>query len=162
AAIVPGKGKQSRLYRLAAALDEPHMPPKGGTKLTEQQLADVAKWIDLGAAYDRPLLVRAAKKPKAMVVTEADRNFWSFRPLRGPAVPAGKAAGWARNAIDRFALAEMEKRGLSPTAEADARTLMRRATFDLVGLPPDVDEIEAFIKDNRPGAYERLVDRLLA
>ena len=114
----PARRKASKLYRLAARLDEPHMPPKGNKPLTQAQLADLAKWIDLGAAYDKPLVEQApAAKPKALVVTAEDRNFWSFRPLTRPAVPAVKDAGWARNAVDRFILAKLEAKGL----DADRR-----------------------------------------
>jgi mono/diheme cytochrome c family protein len=163
AAVVLGKGKQSRLYLLAAHLDDPPMPPKGRKRLTKEQLASLATWIDLGAPYDKPLLDRTdpgGKKP--LLVTEDDRRFWSFRPLRRVAPPAVKSPSWARNPIDRFILSRLQQKGLSPTAPADRRALIRRASFGLLGLPPTLGDVEAFLKDIRPGAYERLVDRLLA
>ena len=83
-AVVIGKGKSSRLYRLAARLEEPHMPPKGNEPLTAPQLADLERWIDLGAAYDKPLIDRPEKPKKAMIVSAADRDFWAFRPLARP------------------------------------------------------------------------------
>ena len=163
AAVVPGKGKASRLYRLAARLEEPHMPPKGNKPLTAAQLADLARWIDLGAAYDKPL-DRPARgaQDKAMVVSAADRDFWSFRPLARPAVPAVKSAGWARNPIDRFLLAKMEEKGLAPTREADRRTLIRRAAFDLIGLPPTPGGGRRVPRRHPPRRLRALIDGLLA
>jgi hypothetical protein len=160
--VVPNDAKASRLYQLAAHLDEPHMPPKGA-RLGAEQLARLAAWIDLGAPYDRPLVERAgpaAKKP--MTVTDEDRRFWSFRPLAQPTPPAVKGPAWCRSPLDAFVLRKLEEKGLAPTPEADRRTLIRRAYFDLVGLPPTPAEVEAFVHDPSPRAYEALVDRLLA
>ncbi len=163
AVVVPGKGKNSKLYRLTAHHEEPHMPPKDHKRLMAAQLADLARWIDLGAAYDKPLIDRPeTPKTKAMVVSAADRDFWSFRPLARPRIPEVKAAHWANNPIDRFVLAKMEEKKLAPTPEAGRRTLIRRAYFGLVGLPPSPEAIAAYLADTRPDAYERLVDELLA
>jgi mono/diheme cytochrome c family protein len=161
-AVVPGKAQKSRLYTLAAHLGEVVMPPAGKKRLDPAQLADLARWIDLGAPYDKPLLNRAPRTPKQLVVTDADRNFWSFRPLARPAVPPVSMPPMQRNPIDRFLLAKMREKKLTPSAPADRRTLIRRLAFDLVGLPPTPDEVRAFVHDERPDAYERLVDRLLA
>jgi mono/diheme cytochrome c family protein len=161
--VVPGKGKQSKLYRLAAHLDEPPMPPKGNKPLDKNQLADLARWIDLGAPYDKPLIDRpGSPKPKTLVVTAADRDFWSFRPLKRPPLPAVKNASWGRNPIDRFLLAKMEEKGLAPSPEAGRRALLRRAYCNLIGLPPAADEAAAFVAGKGAADYERLVDRLLA
>ncbi len=161
--LVPGKGKGSKLYRLAAHHEEPHMPPKDNKRLTAAQLADLARWIDLGAAYDKPLIDRPeTPKTKAMVVSAADRDFWSFRPLARPRIPEVKAAHWAINPVDRFVLAKMEEKKLAPTPHAGRRTLIRRAYFGLVGLPPSPEAVAAYLADTRPDAYERLVDELLA
>ncbi|MFO0878847.1 MAG: PSD1 and planctomycete cytochrome C domain-containing protein [Gemmataceae bacterium] len=164
AVIVPGKGKESKLVRLTAHLDEPHMPPaSSGVRLTPAQLTDLTRWIDGGAAYDRPLLDQpGAGKPKVFAITDEDRQFWSFRPLRRPAVPPVRTTGWARNPIDQFILARLEEKGIRPNPSAAPRNLLRRATLDLLGLPPTPDEVDAFLADRRPEAYERLVDRLLA
>jgi hypothetical protein len=163
AVITPGKGKASKLYRLVAKLDDPHMPPPAENKsLTASQLADLARWIDLGAAYDKPLLERADSTKKPMTVADEDRKFWSFRPLTRPTIPAVKSPDASRNVVDRFLLAKLDDRGLSFAGESDRRTLIRRITFDLTGLPPTPDEIDSFVDDNSPDAYERLVDRLLA
>ena len=161
-AITPRQSATSRLYRLAARLDEPHMPPKGHEPLSKQQLADLAKWIDLGAPYDKPLLERTTPKPKEMIVTAEDRAFWSFVPLKRPTVPTPRDAVWASTPIDRFIRAAQEAKGVSPAAPADRRTLLRRLKFGLVGLPPTPEEIDAFERDSRPDAYERLVERYLS
>lgn len=96
------------------------------------------------------------------VVTDKDRQFWSFRPLTRPELPAVKKAAWCRTAIDRFVLSKLEAGGLAPAAPAERRKLLRRAHFDLTGLPPTPEEMELFGRDTTPEAYERLVDRLLA
>jgi Protein of unknown function (DUF1549)/Protein of unknown function (DUF1553)/Planctomycete cytochrome C len=158
--LTPGKGRESRLYQLAAHLADPKMPPSGDP-LNAAQLANLQRWIDLGAPYDKPLLDRSPGGKKVMIVTAEDRNFWSFRPLSRPALPATKTA-WGNNALDRFVLAKLEANHLMPTAEADRRSLIRRVTFDVLGLPPTPEEVEAFVKNPDPLAYEKLVDRLLA
>jgi hypothetical protein len=102
------------------------------------------------------------KPPVAGTRTAASPVFWSFRPVKRPPVPKVKNAAWIRNPIDAFILAELEKRGLTPAPPADKRTLLRRVTFDLTGLPPTPEEIEAFLRDTSPQAYEKVVERLLA
>jgi hypothetical protein len=92
----------------------------------------------------------------------SDPAFWAFRPVRDPPVPTVKNASWPHNPIDCFLLARLDAKGLSPVGRADRRTLIRRVTFDLIGLPPTPEEVEAFVNDTRPDAYERLVNRLLA
>ena len=160
-AVVPGKGSQSLLVKLVARQDEPHMPPKQPAPKEAVEL--LAKWIDLGAAYDKPLIDSAAagvKKP--LTVTEKDRQYWAYRPLQTTPVPAVKNAKWPRNPIDHFLLAKMEAAGVTPAGDADRRTLIRRVTFDLTGLPPTPEDVEAFVNDLSPTAYEKVVDRLLA
>ncbi|MDZ4779206.1 MAG: DUF1549 domain-containing protein, partial [Planctomycetia bacterium] len=95
-------------------------------------------------------------------ITDSDREHWSFRPLSEPTPPAVQAEDWPINAIDRFILAKLEKKGLSPAPPANRVTLIRRVTLDLIGLPPTPEEVDAFIADERPDAYEWLLDRLLA
>src|SRR5438067_7739799 len=90
------------------------------------------------------------------------RQFWSFKPVQRPVPPAVRRQDWVRNPVDRFVLARLEAEGLAPATEADRLTLIRRVTFDLTGLPPTPEEIRAFERDKSPGAYEKLVDRLLA
>src|SRR5205085_2645286 len=92
----------------------------------------------------------------------AQRNFWSFRAVVMPALPRVRDSAWCVSAIDRFVLAKLEARGLRPAPPADRRSLIRRVTFDLIGLPPTPEEVEAFVRDRSPNAYEKVVDRLLA
>jgi mono/diheme cytochrome c family protein len=160
--VVPGKRGASKLHRLAAHLDDPAMPPPGNSRLQVKELAALARWIDLGAPYDKPLIEKGGTRPKGLLVSAEDRNFWSFRPLRRPELPSVGATAWACNPIDRFLLSRMEAQGLTPTSQADRRTLIRRACFDLTGLPPTPEEVSSFVADPSPLAYEKLIDRLLA
>lgn len=158
--IVPGKAMESRLFQLVDHTETPHMPPKS-PRLAPEVIAHLKNWIDLGAPYDKPLVEKVVGK-KEMVVTEEDRKFWSFQPLQRPAVPEVKKGEWVRNPIDRFVLSGLEKKGLTPNGPTERRKLIRRVTLDLIGLPPTPEEVEAFVNDRSPDAYEKLVDRLLA
>jgi mono/diheme cytochrome c family protein len=149
ARIVPGKPLNSEIYRRVAGLGTAARMPMGG-KLGPQQIAAIRNWIDAGAAWpDTP--VTSAARPK----------HWAFIPPVRPALPAVKNAGWVRNPIDRFVLARLDKEGLAPSPEAERATLLRRLSFDLIGLPPAPAEVDAFLKDKSPRAYEKQVDRLL-
>lgn len=141
-AIVPGQPAKSALVERIFA-DEPKQmmpPPKSHKKLTTAQKEALRKWIAAGAEY---------------------QLHWSFLAPRRPALPAVKNAGWVRTPVDPFILAELEKRGLQPAPEADRRTLARRLSLDLVGLPPEPAEVETFVNDAAPDAYERYVDKLM-
>jgi mono/diheme cytochrome c family protein len=153
--VAAGDADASLLYRVAAHLEEPHMPLRE-PKLPEAEIAALAAWIKAGAAYERTLAVPESGD-------KSREGPWSFRPLRVSEPPAVRDAGWCRTAVDRFILAALEAKGIAPNRPADRRTLIRRATFDLIGLPPAPDEIEAFVADPAatPDAYARLVDRLL-
>jgi cytochrome c553 len=151
AAVVPGDPEQSLLYRLVAHQDEPAMP-EGDENLPDESIAHVAAWIKAGAPYTRTLKVSGG----------VGRDFWSLRPLEKPALPEVKGIAWPRTDIDRFVLAALEARAAPPAAEADRSTLIRRLYFDLLGLPPEPDAVQAFVDDPQADAYERLVDRLLA
>jgi hypothetical protein len=158
-AIVPGDASKSRMMKLLRHEEDPHMPSKG-PPLPAATIAAIGKWIDLGAPYDKPLAGKTVAVKKPMVVTDKDRQFWSFKPLQKPTPP--KVAGnWARTPIDAFIQAKLEEKTLRPNPIADRRTLIRRAYFDLIGLPPTPEEIEAFIADPAADAYEKLIDRLL-
>ena len=151
-AIVPGKPDESVLLDMIGG-DPPEMPQKD-KPLSKQEVASIRSWIEHGAAWPAGLLLN-------------DRRFdgqrwWSFAPLVRPKVPALSASHWARTPIDSFILATLARQGLKPSPEADRRTLIRRLAFDLIGLPPTPAEIEAFVHDPNPNAYEALVDRLLA
>jgi mono/diheme cytochrome c family protein len=161
AAVVPFDSKESRLFALVNHDQPPHMPSKA-PKLPAEQIAQIAAWIDNGAPYDKPLLDGATVAKKPMVVTDEDRRFWSFVPLKRPAVPAPKDDKWCRTPIDRFILAKLDEKGLTPNPVAERRVLIRRAYFDLIGLPPTPEEIEAFVNDRSPDAWEKVIDRLLA
>ena len=156
--LVPGKPGESYLLEKITGRDgkKPSMP-RGGTPLSNSEVDLVRRWIEQGAAWPETLTLQASARTEG--------GWWSLQPLGRPQPPSPTASlppGWDKNPLDRFLLAKMQARGLSPSPEADRRTLIRRVTFDVLGLPPSPEEIEAFVKDARPDAYERLVDRLLA
>jgi hypothetical protein len=159
-AVVPGDSAGSLLMR---AVRHDHadlkMPPQG--KLSEQEVSDLAAWIEAGAVWPKTH-ASANPGPKGFRITAGQRAFWSFQPIGDPEPPAVKAERWVRGAIDRFILAKLEAQGLKPNEAADKRTLIRRATFDVTGLPPTPEEVEAFRADDSAEAFARVVDRLLA
>lgn len=148
--ILPGDGGASHLIQLvlASVPDDPDavMPPRG-KRLTAEQIQTLARWIDQGAQWPAGLAGRS--------------SHWSLLPLAEPAVPDEVFEGWSRNPIDRFVAAQLKSAGLAPTQEATKRALIRRLSLDLIGLPPTPQEVTAFLNDEQPGAYDRLVDRLL-
>ncbi|WP_425614381.1 PSD1 and planctomycete cytochrome C domain-containing protein [Anatilimnocola sp. NA78] len=156
-AIVPGDPEQSLLIKAVRFSDELQMPPE--KKLSKDDIADLEKWVSLGAPDPRTKATRYVKKK---IDLAAARQFWSFRQIENPAPPAVKNDAWPQGDIDRFILAELERRNLQPIQAADKRTLIRRATYDLTGLPPSPEEIAAFIGDDTPQAWEKVIDRLLA
>jgi cytochrome c553 len=140
---------------------EPYMPLQA-PKLSDEAITHLARWIDLGAPYDKPLAEPGKPDGAAQAVTDDDRNFWAFRPLQETQVPNTKdSANWCRNPIDRFILDQLHAQGLKPNPEADRRTLIRRLSLDLLGLPPSPERVEAFVNDPSPDAYETLVDEML-
>jgi hypothetical protein len=162
AAVKLGGGKESLMYKLAARLEEPYMPDEGES-LTAEELEHLAKWIDLGAPYDKPLVEADNDKlpwTERKVAADATK-FWSFQPLKVAEPPKVKHETWVRTPIDRFVLAKLEEKGLAPNDPAERRVLIRRAYYDLIGLPPTPEEIETFVKDESPEAYRKLIDRLL-
>ena len=150
-AIVPGKPDQSRLVQAIRHVGDVKMPSK---KLPDAVIADIVEWVKQGAAWPDD----GAKVADA----EAWRKHWAFQPVQRPATPKVKDAAKVSNAIDAFIQAKLEARSLTPNPIADRRTLIRRLKFDLLGLPPTMEEVEAFEKDTAPDAYAKLVDRLLA
>jgi mono/diheme cytochrome c family protein len=145
--LIPGRAADSPLIRRVSSDDEAERMPPDGERLSAEQVRQLRTWIDKGAAWPDD-------------TTEV--THWAFRPVRKPPLPAVADIRWPRNAIDRFILARAEKEGLRPSPEADRRTLIRRLSFDLLGLPPVPEEVEAFVADPDPLAYEKLVERLLA
>ena len=161
AAVKPNDAKASRLVKLLNRTEEPHMPPKG--KVEAKSIEAIVAWIDLGANYDAPLVAAAPKKEKPpLVVTAKDKEYWAYRRLQKVALPKVANADWPANDVDRFVLAKMETAKLTPAKDASKATLLRRVTFDLTGLPPTVAELDAYLKDDSPNAFETVVDRLLA
>ena len=159
-AITPGHPEDSLLIKAVRHDDESlKMPPKG--KLTDVEVASLTRWVAMGAPGPRVNGDRPVAKGGPIDV-ERGREFWSFRPPSDPPVPEVGDSGWPRNGIDRFILAELRAKGLGPATAADRRTLIRRATFDLTGIPPTLAEIAAFLEDDAPQAFARVVDRLLA
>ncbi len=154
-AIVPGKSGESHLLiAVRGGNDEvAAMPPKG-PRLQERDIALLRAWIDGGAP------IPASEKVEQ--TGNAASKHWAFQPIRQPAEPSVKNPQWCRNAIDRFILARLEQQGIAPAPEADRVTLLRRLSLDLIGLPPSLKEIDDFLADKRPDAYERVVDHLLA
>ncbi|MDR3618362.1 MAG: PSD1 and planctomycete cytochrome C domain-containing protein [Paludisphaera borealis] len=155
--VVVGKSAESRLIQSVARTDPDYpMPPEGeGDPLTAAEVGLLRAWIDQGAKWSAD-----GTDPAKSASIKSDH--WSFQPPKRTEPPAVKHADWPRNPIDRFILARLEKEGLEPSPEADRPTLIRRLSLDLIGLPPSPAEIDAFVADVRPDAYEQLVDRLLA
>lgn len=158
AVMTPGKPDESLLLAAVEYAGDVQMPPNG--KLADDEIAALKQWLALGAPW--PEQAPGGGQRAGGEVAAADRQFWSFQPLGDFAPPAVKDTAWPRNAIDHFVLAHLESEALQPVAAADRRTLIRRASFDLIGLPPTAAEADAFVGDERPDAYERLIDRLLA
>lgn len=159
--LVPGDPEKS-LIITAVHQNTPLKMPKGG-KLTPQEVADLTEWVKHGAVWPKSAPgTTFSASVKTGVITDKQRAFWSFQPLKVVAVPAVNDAHWTRTPIDKFVLAKMQEAGLKPAAQADRRTLIRRATYDLTGLPPTPEEVDAFEKDKSPRAWENLIDRLLA
>ncbi len=159
-AVVPGKPADSLLMQLVRHEKDPNMP-QDGDKLADESIEQLSAWIASGAAYDKPLVDTAAELT-AKKVSEDDRRFWSFQPLSKPSVPTTDDHGWCKNTIDHFVWGKLAEKGLKPNGMADRRKLIRRAYFDLIGLPPSPAEVDAFLADESDDAYDRLIDTLLA
>ena len=154
AAVVPGDPDRSLLIAALKHSGSLRMP-KGGTRLTDEQIGFFVTWVKDGAYWP-------ADKVAVKEYSEAQKRLWSVQPLRSTNVPAVKDTAWPANDIDRYVLARLEKDGLKPTTTADRRTLLRRVTYDLTGLMPSYEEVQAFENDKSPNAWEKVVDRLLA
>jgi hypothetical protein len=161
-AIVPGQPDKSRLIEAVSYQHvELRMPPKG--KLSASAIADLASWVKMGAPWPSE---KGAGRPTAVKeefdLQKRKQQHWAWRPIQPHAPPAVRDGTWPRNPIDAFILARLEAQGLKPASRAAKRTLIRRVYFDLAGLPPTPAEVEAFLADQSPNAFEVIVDRLLA
>jgi len=155
--VVPGSAEKSLLFQKVSTAA---MPPGNEIKLSAEQIGILRRWIDGGARAARAY--GSLTKAEAPPVTAQDRMFWSFRKPVEPPLPRVRGRNRVRAPIDRFLLAKLEEKGLTFSKDTDRATLIRRASFDLTGLPPAPGEVDAFVADSSPGAYERLLDRLLA
>ncbi len=172
-AIVPGNAAASPLYQRITGQVQPAMPMAPVPRLAAEEIAAVKTWIDAGApmadesksaaaggvAENNSLLVYGGYQERK--ITDTDREWWSFKKPVRAAIPRVSETRWSKNPIDGFVKAELEEKDLAPAPAADRTTLIRRAYLDLAGLPPSPSEVDAFVKDPAPDAYEKLVDRLL-
>jgi mono/diheme cytochrome c family protein len=156
--VVPFHADQSRLLKMLRHQEEPFMP-ENKPRLPEEVIAKIEAWIQQGAPYSKPLVEGKKTGRDRSVVTQEDQQWWAFQPLSRPTVPVAAAQ---THPVDRFLSAKAAEKGLSLAPKADRRTLVRRATFDLTGLPPTPEEVERFVQDPAPDAWPRLVDDLLA
>ncbi|MCI0539409.1 MAG: DUF1549 domain-containing protein, partial [Verrucomicrobiales bacterium] len=158
AVIIPGHPDKSRLIQAIRYKEENlQMPPK--EMLKAGQIADLEAWVRMGAPDPR---AQSSILNSQFSILNRRANHWAFQPVKAPLPPKVKDKKWPRDPLDFFILSELEDRRISPAPPADKRTLLRRATFDLIGLPPTPEEIDAFIADASPGAFATVVDRLLA
>jgi hypothetical protein len=158
-AIQPGDAEHSLLIQAVSQTHAKLKMPPGG-KLKDDEVASLKAWVNAGAVWPETGPVIAVKTEYK--ITPEQRAFWAFQPVRDPTLPQVRDAAWAKGPIDRFILAGLETRSLTPAPAADKRTLIRRATLDLIGLPPTPAEVDAFLKDSAPDAFAKVVDRLLA
>lgn len=155
-AIVPGDPVVSLLIKAVRYVDpDLQMPPKG-EKLSDSQIADLVTWVKMGAPDPR---VAGLETPNPKL---AARSHWSFQAVSKPAVPAGRVGDRAANPVDAFVIAKLEEKSMKLSPPADKRTLIRRVYFDLIGLPPAPEDVQTFLGDNSPKAFEKVVDRLLS
>ncbi|HEY3864426.1 MAG TPA: PSD1 and planctomycete cytochrome C domain-containing protein [Verrucomicrobiae bacterium] len=157
-AIVPGSPDKSLLIKAVRYQDpDLQMPPKGA-KLSDAQVADLTAWVRMGAPDPRS----AAKGMAGAIWSRERRQHWAFQSIKRVAVPEVQDTNWVANPVDAFILAKLEQHDMKPNPPADRRTLIRRATYDLTGLPPTPEEVQAFLDDRSADAYQKVVDRLLA
>jgi hypothetical protein len=160
-AIVPGDPDQSLVIEAVRQTGELRMPPKD--KLKDAEIESLTEWIKGGAHWPTaPGEVRSVANSGAKEITDADRAFWSFQPIKDAPLPAIRNVTWPQGPIDVFILAKLQEKNLAPSPPADRRTWIRRVTFDLIGLPPTPQEVDAFLNDFSSDAFGKVVDRLLA
>ncbi|HLJ55627.1 MAG TPA: PSD1 and planctomycete cytochrome C domain-containing protein [Chthonomonadaceae bacterium] len=160
-AIVPGQPDKSLLFK-AVSYTNPNLQMPPGTRLGDEQITALKQWIELGAPDPR---TSGSGKPRLTGLTDKARAHWAFQPIRKPPVPAikdPKLKAWVKTPIDAFVLAKLREHGMAPGPQASREVLIRRVTYDLIGLPPTVDEVRAFLSDRSANAWEKVIDRLLA
>ena len=168
----PAKPEESLLIQAVRQRGDLKMPPPPGQKLTDPQIAGLVTWIKNGAIWPESGSVSSpgnksdtaaadSSASVAIVFTPEEKNFWAYQPVKDFTPPDVKDKTSCKTAIDRFLRSKQEAAGLVPAPQSDKRTLIRRVTFDLTGLPPTPDEIDAFLKDDSPRAFESVVNRLL-
>ncbi|MES2569574.1 MAG: PSD1 and planctomycete cytochrome C domain-containing protein [Verrucomicrobiota bacterium] len=160
-AVIPGDSEKSLILQRVQHQNPKRRMPKEGDLLTEAEVADLSAWISGGAAWPAEKVPASLGRTR-LWQTELKAKHWAWQALTDPAIPAVSNAAWPADGIDRFILAQLEAKNLSPVSDADAATLLRRITLDLTGLPPTPAEIDAFVGDRTADAYEGVVDRLLA
>jgi mono/diheme cytochrome c family protein len=158
-AISLDRPQESLLLKAINHAGDLEMPPPPAAKLTKKEIESLTRWVQAGVP-GLPEKAAAAGK-KTSEITDKDRQYWAYKPVQRPDVPAVKNKTWVTNPVDAFILAALESKGLTPAAPAERRALARRVYYDLIGLPPTPEEIDAFVNDKAPQAYERLVDKLL-
>jgi cytochrome c553 len=154
-AVVVDQPEKSLLIHAVRHTNKSLRMPNGGKKLGDRQIANLMRWVEMGAPY--PQQENAAKTDEVK-----KKDWWAFKAPADPAVPKVRDTAWPQSPLDHFVLARLEAKGLKPAGRAVRRTLIRRATYDLLGLPPTPEEIDAFVNDQAPDAFAKLVDRLLA
>ena len=162
-AAVVSKPAESLLIDVISYRSAIQMPPKA--KLPDAEITILTEWVRRGLPWpnSKPSApIPSSDKPDAPRFTDEQLAHWAFQPVRRAEPPAVKGLAWVRSPLDRFILAELEAKSLSPAREVDRRTLLRRVSFDLIGLPPTPEEVSDFLTDSAPDALERVVDRLLA
>ncbi len=158
-AVIPGNPEGSLIIAALRHEREDLRMPRNAAKLSDSEIQGFVEWVQAGAEWAK---AEAPITVARRAITKAEREFWSFSPHAAVKAPTPAKSGWAKTDIDRFVLAVLEQRKLTPARAADKRTLIRRATYDLVGLPPTRKDVDAFLADTSPAAFEKVVDRLLA
>ena len=158
--VVPGNPDESRLIQAIRHTGEIEMPPE--ESLTDLEIADLVAWVRGGAVWPETTSIRLDRKPPdGSLFTDREKSYWAFQPIRDPEPPKVQSTEWVQSDVDRFIVARLEAQGLAPAVCANKRTLLRRVTFDLIGLPPTPDELDAFLTDESPEYFSKVVNRLL-
>jgi hypothetical protein len=158
AALTPGNPDESLLIQ-AVRYESLEMPPDG--KLPDEEIEVLTAWVKMGAPWPAEVKAKGAVRDKGKQITDEDRAYWAFQPVKSVSAPTIVDSGWSQNKIDQFVLQRLSAAGLAPSPRADRRTLIRRLYLNLVGLPPSPEVVESFVANESPDAYTQLVDQLL-